>query len=857
MFYELIYTRCRQGIDITRKGQPVSGDGYKVYSCTPAITDEGVVDLQLLANVAQTKQSYTDPSFMDDAYLYYVPDTGESFFINFYPVPFDAKAQGDYSHRPGNFVNHALIGKFSRFYPYELFRDDSIWNARTKGEAFYYENPPKDMDARSDITDLPGHYGFDEIGAFIADGRKEALEKAVSFLVAQYTEEPEKRKYLVIRDDSSKNIELWIAAIECAFSPKIASSIPFATRMDKFVSINRYTIKNGLYQTQMNLQDPNHKQRYRAMIVGVDERDKTNVSAARPLANSPFVLLDGKQKQAMFDSDISNSYYQIITKFDNEHKRFCREFLQTFDILKPDTDIYGLYDIFTVLLNKPSMPNARTLADKLDKLNKYKAAKTGIYIEIYNRVNKDMSRFLQEDFSCALNIINWLLNASKITGDTGASQRLTKIICDVFTDLVFHKTDNTAKSSYWAQIRRTEFAKSVAGVITNMEIIKNNISNLKSPADIVTFVLIYLESASLIGNIEQQEVTRVVKYGIEICYNNDDKKSLHEIVSALSQYKGIKSREFLFALVKAKSDDKKKYSEFIIEYIISYDAAIIASDNSVLEFCKKLSDEGLEHLIISVLKKRVNMLNSLSDMELFVKTIKNAAFIGDEVMAKVFELIDSKVSIGISADSASPLAELLQTQKPKGAVCKNSAHLFALKIISDNRRAQSLIDTFKDLTSQGFPRITDINYIINLIEHLLKAKLSMEEQQYILDVLFRAPKEYFTTYVKKLLPFAAKQQDKWNALFSYISDSKNEQVYNAASEDIVQALVDSKQSEKSLTALGSLLKDESTQKYFDDARGKALEIISSQKPKSGIGKFFGSFLSSGDDKTSTDKKEKK
>jgi len=251
MFYELIYTRCRQGMDITKKGQQISSDGYKVYSCTPAIMEEGKVDLQFLANAAQAKQSFTDPDFMDDAYLYYVPDTGAAFLVNFFPVPFDANAQGDYSRRPGNFLNHALIGDFSNFYPYELFKDESVWSAKTKGEAYYYENLPSALPERNDISDPPGQYGFDEIGSFIKDGREEAFKKAVSFLILQYKEEPEKRKYIVIKDDSSKNIELWIAAIECAFSPKIASVIPFASRMEKFTNVNKYTVKLGLFQTQI------------------------------------------------------------------------------------------------------------------------------------------------------------------------------------------------------------------------------------------------------------------------------------------------------------------------------------------------------------------------------------------------------------------------------------------------------------------------------------------------------------------------------------------------------------------------------------------------------------------------------
>lgn len=83
-------------------------------------------------------------------------------------------------------------------------------------------------------------------------------------------------------------IELWIAAIQSAFSPRMASGLPFATRLDKFTNTNKYTVNlNGQYQAQMNLQDPNQRLRFRAMIVGVDERDRVNTAAVRQLANSP------------------------------------------------------------------------------------------------------------------------------------------------------------------------------------------------------------------------------------------------------------------------------------------------------------------------------------------------------------------------------------------------------------------------------------------------------------------------------------------------------------------------------------------------------------------------------------------
>ena len=104
MYSELIYTRCGEGVDILRGRTPIKNSGFKVFSCSENIIEAGLADLPFLYATAQSKVPYADPSFMDDAYLYVVPDLGGRFLLNFHPIPFDRTATGDYSHRPGNFI---------------------------------------------------------------------------------------------------------------------------------------------------------------------------------------------------------------------------------------------------------------------------------------------------------------------------------------------------------------------------------------------------------------------------------------------------------------------------------------------------------------------------------------------------------------------------------------------------------------------------------------------------------------------------------------------------------------------------------------------------------------------------------
>ena len=171
MYSELIYTRCRQGIDILKGGRTIASDGFKVYSCSDNIINDDIVDLPFLFNVAQGKQTYADPSFMDDAYLFISPDKGKSMTVNFHPIPFDRTATGDYSHRPGNFINQVYVGDFHDFYPYELFGSSYAWDAKERGEAFYYNTPPTALPVRNNIDDAAGSILQDDIAAFVADGR--------------------------------------------------------------------------------------------------------------------------------------------------------------------------------------------------------------------------------------------------------------------------------------------------------------------------------------------------------------------------------------------------------------------------------------------------------------------------------------------------------------------------------------------------------------------------------------------------------------------------------------------------------------------------------------------------------------
>lgn len=935
MFYELIYTRCKQGMDILKKGQSISVEGYKVYACTPEIMNEGVLDLQFFTNAVQTKQSYNDPDFMDDAYLYYVPDSGSSFILNFHPVPFDKEAKGNYSHRPGNFINHALIGSFYEYYPFELFKNNDIWNAQTKGEAYYYEQAPSALPARNDISKPQSRYTYEDIAAFINDGRKEALVKAVSFLISQYAVNPENRKYLVITDDSSEKIELWIAAIECAFSPKIAASIPFATRMDKFITANRYTVNQlGMFHIQMNLQDPNQKQRFRAMMVGVDERDKSNVNAAKPLASSPFVLLEGKKKNALFDADTSDKYYQLVTAFNKEHRQFCRVFLQMFKIATPDTGIFDLYKLFAGL-GDVHKRDARTVVNFLEQLEKYSPAYPSEFKDIHNSIEKELSRFLQEDLASAFTIIDWLEKVSKAIGDAESKQRISDMVCKTFLDFIFNRSDSTGTLAFWNRIKTGEFFKDIKAAVTNVDTLRANCSKLKSP-DIATFVQIYIECEK-----DPQNILGILKYAVNKCFIDKDKVSMRNIVAAISSLsKNVPNlllslcaedaglaefiienmlnvdesvivsddsmREFcgklrekkldkclnivferrlvkiqpseyvqffstvrIFAdikdiayfglcnicysqnndilstkMVSALSDviktnlsdfllslctESAGFAEFIIENIIKIDRQAIESDDAMKTFLIKLQSKKLEKAILAVLKKRLLKLHQVKDYEQFIKTTNEISGIDKNDLAVIYELIDQRINVNDTNVLA--FAELLQ-KNAKDANCKNSVHICAMYIIK--QKPENFIAALDKYVKQGFPAIHDKTFSDALINCLLNTEFSKEEQEYIMRMLENAHEDYYRKYASELFAKQVERQDKWKSLILSASKSKKQEI----DDILVQVMIDTKQTEKALTALRQCFAGTSASTYFDGLINKMLETLNSKKSKSWL---FGLF----------------
>jgi hypothetical protein len=840
MFSELIYTRCRQGIDILKGGRTIASDGFKVYSCSDNIINDDIVDLPFLFNVAQGKQTYTDPSFMDDAYLFISPDKGKSMMVNFHPIPFDRTATGDYSHRPGNFINQVYVGDFHEFYPYELFGSSFAWDAKERGEAFYYNTPPTALPVKSNIDDVAGSVLQDDISVFVSDGRKDAVAAAVAFLLTQYSLPTESRKYLVIQDEDAAKIELWIAAIQSAFSPRMASGLPFATRLDKFTNTNKYTVNlSGQYQAQMNLQDPNQRLRLRAMIVGVDERDRVNTAAVRQLANSPYAVLNGKDKTFIGEANTTHPYYKVITSHNEQHIRFCREFLQMLDLSEPHEDVMKLYEAYIVLDAISERTAAGTIASSLSVLSRYDLKSNNYLKTLYETIKGGLQGYLQENLASSFAIMNWLRKTASVVGDTEATLSFNRIVNKAFAESVFSSPQSRETSEFWSSIRTSAFFDTVATTLTNTDILSYYDEKMsKFTCDSwVSFLSIYLVCAQKARKYSENELGAIVGRGLYSCYRNKNTNNALQICD-LVEKNGRGTIKPL--LLKVAESDDPSYTSFCMYLLLQAAPELISSDIKAVQFCKELQAQGQGQVCVAVLQHRAKKLINAAEQEHFINTIVKERAFAELDLSSVFKVLDNNISLSNKGNAK--VAALLQDCKPVKAICVNSAHICAAAVFEDKKRKTMIDKALRKYTAQGFPSVEDGAFVSKLIDKILSSGLEGNELTYVI-ALFADSNYYLSELIGGILATTTpKQGYEWNMLLYTMVKAKSLVIRDTIASECLRF----KQPEKQLSQLEKSITETSLRKPFNDIATIVDEEMRKNAPQSKLGKLFG--FMSGDSK---------
>ena len=804
-FAEIIFTRCRNGIDLRAQGRPQIKDGFQVYSCTPSLFEDDTLDLPLVESVVTAKQPFADPALMDDAYLYLVPETGPACMVDFYPVPRDPDTTGNYDHRLGNYLTHTLVGNFSAFYPFELFRDPAVWTARTRGQGYYYLTPTAPLPLRQDISnDPPSQIYADDLAAFAADGRRDALKAAVAFLIAQYEQPPENRKFLVIKDASEELLELWIAAIEYAFSPRIAASVPFATRLTNISSANLYFVDaRGRFQATPA---QGSRQRLRAMIVGVDERDQTNSAAARPLPNGAFVLLDGKAKRAMFEADTSDPYYDLVTRFDDTHTDFTRDFLQMVDLRTPSPDLHQLAQAYFTFSRPASLDNVGAVFNATNVLSKYSLVVTGRLKALRDQLATRVPSYLQQSVPHALQIMDWLSRVA-VNDDPALPQRLAAMVSARLESQIYEQDDPAAALGLWDVIKSTSFAASVAKEAVNPIIINRNRRNRPLSAEMTTaFTQVYLDAATLAGSVAGADIATIAREGLQTAFATNDGAATRAIIAALSR---IPSVDLQDVLLQTADGGNPEYDRHIIGLLAAQDPSIAAPGASLTPVIEKLQAAERGHLVAVFLQSRADALRTPAEVEQFVASAKQALAGSEPDLVAAFQAADQKLSL-LDKQSV-PAAIAIQQERPAAAICPVSAHIYALDALGDRRARGSLFDILSALAIQRFPSIDSPDYAQALVDRLGGAQFDSDQWTQVITWFSRT-----STYANELATFIVKttgprQTDLWNLLMEVAVKQTNRLTLFTA---IVDACVNQKLSEKALTQLGDLLGSKAAKAHF-------------------------------------------
>jgi hypothetical protein len=347
-------------------GKPNIGGGFKVFSFSQELlsNEKSPSDLPFIENMIKKELPYDKRygDFIDDAFIYSVPDYGMPFIMSF-SVRIFVKGVSD---RPGNFINHAFVGELGG-YPCNYIGSSSF-NAKESGEEHYYQFKGSETpDFLPPVQNIESNdkFTYESVRAFIRENadRSRILKSAVWHILKQFELEPEKRKFIVIKG-TELEIEMWIAAISYAFSPDIAQNISFATRLNRPVLDNKYNINNELKFSA----NPTTLVRYRAMLIGVDTRDAINQREIRAVANAPYVVLESIQAN---EHELSHPYFTLISRFDANHKAFCINFLRCQNELSVKF-ITNAYSAFSQLSADPSTIRLDKIVNtiKFVKINK-------------------------------------------------------------------------------------------------------------------------------------------------------------------------------------------------------------------------------------------------------------------------------------------------------------------------------------------------------------------------------------------------------------------------------------------------------------------------------------------------------
>ena len=368
MLNQLIYTRCHPYRTLSSYSLVNRSDGFGVFSASEDMVSSGFIrNVDLVSRRVSEKNGSDSADNMYDSYDFFADDNGVLWLSFEHPRYRNERETQGGSKRSGVFIKQCLAGSIQG-YPFEWF-GCSAWDAYLRPDEDYYLNVSGSSFAElpeplSKVPETPngGSVGLPEIKAFVNDGRGGLLSICVWYLITQYGKSENERQALYIKD-SSDNVAMWTAAIECAFSVELAKTIPFSTNKSKLDVKGAGAFYSYLVDEKGAITG---NKRPVFMIIGFDPRDK--YCSSYTVSSSGRAVFDAVSGKFSFPTDeaINSDYYRAVASFDDDLLEFASSFLPGLNVRRISPELTELFDAFVYFSDRKN--GKRSYRETVEKL---------------------------------------------------------------------------------------------------------------------------------------------------------------------------------------------------------------------------------------------------------------------------------------------------------------------------------------------------------------------------------------------------------------------------------------------------------------------------------------------------------
>lgn len=622
MLNQLIYTRCMPHRELKNKGQVVRTDGFGVFSMSQGmVTNPPISNYDFLQTrlAVQNGAKETSATGLFNSYEY------TALSSDIYAMSFEVARphckeprKNGQGHRTGTYIKQCLVGK-TEDYPFKWF-GASVWDAHLKSENDYYldENPNAEPAWLNTVQEMPkGSYiTIEKIKQFVNEGRAEAVKAGIWFLIHEYAKPENERKVLLIKD-APENVELWISAIEYAFSAEMAKGITFSTNKTKLGTqidniLFYYKDESGKFYPMRNNSMTQSRHPYN-MIVGYHPKD-TFCSAVKQMPTSNFVMIDGTTKTAGFatDDSIRSAYYSAAVQYAADIIDFTSVVLPSLPISTITDKIPELYDAYQYLLDsnhRVEKWSYREAIAELQSLTQYGVSRNdALNMYILDEGMRGYQRFAVEDEKNNFKFLKVLWNIGQLTKRT---EEVTGCLADQLSSRMMNlRTSGNALTVTWNAIKAGGVQDIVQPALQDL-FNDGDLTSYSSQFDsasasaVCTILDMYYDTLSLERNgiksiLESNEKYQFVCRGLMTLI--DDRNALRAALNGIS-----KSDDVVNAVALSVSQYFEQYKPAKTE--MWWESIIELCGGNVIDLCRtlckssKINIDMIEHLLANAILK--------------------------------------------------------------------------------------------------------------------------------------------------------------------------------------------------------------------------------------------------------------